>query len=284
MDSFETWQEIDEAVFGDSGFGRRAEHPRPTVVFRGLARADFSNATSLMRLRGDCATLERHLLRNFRKYAHRESPGDTCWDWLALGQHHGLPTRMLDWTFSPLVALHFATATWRDEDAVLWAVDVAAVHETLPPVLAGALADEGALVFTTGDLARHAPTPEDLDGLADPGDPFAVFLEPPSLDERIVNQAAVLSMLADPGGSWEDFFARHAGTARAWRIPAELKREVRRRLDQAHVTERSLMPGLDGLAAWLRRYYSPEWLPDDGPSGASMDGSDRGAQQEGSMG
>ncbi len=79
-----------------------------------------------------------------------------------------------------------------------------------------------------------------------------------------------------------EWLGAHEGTCRAWRIPAELKPEIRERLDQAHINERILMPGLDGLAAWLRRYYSPRSVDDEHDRGASMDGSASG-QEEGSM-
>jgi hypothetical protein len=276
-----SWRELDDSI-AEQNAQRSAAHS--TLVFRGLASSAFSQVSSLARLEGDYASLERHLVRNFRKYAHRDVPGPTQWDWLALGQHHGLPTRLLDWTFSPLVALHFATASWRGHEALLLAVDCAGVHEMLPSPLRTVIDREGALVFTTEMLAEKAPDLDQFDRLGG-DDPFLVFFEPPSLDERIVNQSAVLSALSDPTCHMEQWLEAHPDLWRAWRIPPEVKEEVRRRLDQANVTERVLMPGLDGLAAWLRRYYSP--LPDpavgaESDGGASMDGTASG-QQEGSM-
>jgi hypothetical protein len=281
MHTVSSWRELDDAIT-DATFGHHEAHARSTLVFRGLARASYTNTSSLARLTGDYPSLERHLLRNFRKYAHNDAPGPTDWDWLALGQHHGLPTRLLDWTFSPLVALHFATASWAQDDGLLWAVDVHEVHQALPPVLGGALDAEGSLLFTTEQLAEHAPDLAALDGLTE-GAPFSLFFEPPTFDGRIANQAAVLSLISDPTVHMHEWLAERRGACRAWRIPAALKAEVRERLDQAHINERVLMPDLDGLAAWLRRYYSPNAVVDDADRGGSMDGSDGRAQTEGSM-
>jgi hypothetical protein len=277
-----SWRELDDAI-ADSSWCRHRARVRPTVVWRGLARSSYSNVSSLARLSTDYSRLERHLVRNFRKYAHREAPGPTTWDWLSLGQHHGLPTRLLDWTFSPLVALHFATASWPDDEALLLAVDCAGAHELLPSSLRGAQEREGSLVFTTEMLAAHAPDLETFDELTE-DDPFVVFFEPPSLDERIVNQAAVLSALSDARCHMEEWLEAQPDLWRAWRIPPHVKAEVRERLDQAHVNERVLLPGLDGLAAWLRRYYSPRHSSPDDFGGATMGSSEAAAQREGSMG
>jgi hypothetical protein len=252
IDEVGSWRELDDEVA--ALHGDRVHSP---WVFRGLARSSYSNVSSLARLGDDFRSLERHLIRNFRKYAHRERPGSTLWDWLSLAQHHGLPTRLLDWTFSPFVAAHFATATSPQHEAIVWAVDCEAANAELPCELRESLAAEGALVFTTELLADHAPALEALDALSE-GEPFVLFFEPPSLDDRIVNQSAVLSAMSDPTTQMDDWLDAHPHAWHAWRIPPAAKAEIRERLDQGNVTERVLMPGLDGLAAWLRRYYAPD--------------------------
>jgi hypothetical protein len=278
-----SWRELDDAIASPT-IGHHEHRVHSTLVFRGLARSSYLNVSSLARLSGEYDKLERHLIRNFRKYAHRAAPGPTTWDWLSLAQHHGLPTRLLDWTFSPFVAPHFATASWAEEEAVLLAVDAEGAHSMLPDSLRTTLDREDALVFTTDMLAGHARDLDEFNELGKGVDPFVLFFEPPSLDERIVNQAAVLSAMSDPTYQMEEWLEAHPDLWCAWRIPPEVKAEVRERLDQANVNERVLLPDLDGLAAWLRRYYSPGVIGDAGMrGGASMDGAGEAVQQEGSM-
>ena len=58
--------------------------------------------------------------------------------------------------------------------------------------------------------------------------------------------------------SLDDWLNRHPQLWRQIIIPAELKWEIRDKLDQANITERVLLPGLDGLSCWLKRHYSPK--------------------------
>ncbi len=84
---------------------------------------------------------------------------------------------------------------------------------------------------------------------------FLLFFEPPSIDNRVVNQCALFSVLSDPSMSVDEWLSDTENDAYKIIIPKELKREVRDKLDQANITERVLFPGLDGICTWLGRHY-----------------------------
>ena len=250
-----SWVELQEQLFADSWHEDLGRH-RTSYAYRGRGDAGDDLRTSLARLGGEPRELERHILRAFRKYAAiDEVPVDSVWNWLALGQHHGLPTRMLDWTFSPEVALHFATADLRlfDRDGAVWCVDYTRVHELLPERLKTVLEREGADVFTTEMLAHEIDSVDVLEELGE----FALFVEPPSFDARIVNQYALFSLMSLADASLDVWLGSRPELWRRLVVPAELKWEVRDKLDLANVTERVLFPGLDGISSWLKRYYLP---------------------------
>jgi hypothetical protein len=251
-----SWQELQDWLYEGSwhqGLGRF----RPNYAFRGLSAANDILNTGLAELGNTSRDVEHHLLRNFRKYAQREAvPADSVWNWLAVAQHHGLPTRLLDWTYSPYVALHFATERLDQfgVDGVIWCVDYARTNQFLPDRLKALLEEEGSDVFTAEMLNRAATTLREFDALGEYD--FVVFLEPPALDSRIVNQFALFSLVSNPTISLNQWVARRPGVCRKVLLPADLKWEVRDKLDQANVTERVLYPGLDGLSRWLKRYYT----------------------------
>jgi hypothetical protein len=251
-----SWNELNERLY-EGSWKERIGRFRSSDAFRGQSDAADPLLTPLARL-GGLPELESHLLRNFRKYSSREVvPGDSIWNWLAVAQHHGLPTRLLDWTFSPFVAMHFATENLDeyDRDGVIWCVDYCRTNQLLPERLQQVLKEEGSDVFTAEMLGRAASTLHEFDRLSESR--FVAFFEPPSLDDRIVIQFALFSLVSNPRISLETWLSDHPDTVRRVIIPADLKWEVRDKLDQANINERVLYPGLDGLSRWLKRYYTP---------------------------
>jgi hypothetical protein len=267
----ESWASLNQELFKgawNSSLGRF----RPSVAFKGQPRADAELTTGLMKLGPDSGKLEQHLLGNFRKYALQHMAWeDSVWNWLAVAQHHGLPTRLLDWTFSPYVALHFATAdlTAAEHDGVVWCVDFVEVHRALPARLRKLLDRSGSRVFNVDLLSRSAQTLLALDRLSRRD--FALFWEPPSLDSRVVNQSSLFSMLSSASGNMEASLSSRAGSYRRIVISRELKWEIRDKLDQSNINERVLFPGLDGLSRWLMRYYLPR-EPSRSPQGRNQRG------------
>jgi len=249
-----TWLELQDLLFGEPFKGY--ENPYHSgLIHRGMSRAEYTPMSSIERQ--GLFHAETHLLRNFQKYAREVGvPTERKWEWLAIGQHHGLPTRFLDWTYSPLVALHFATENGDIEhDSAVWSLDYVRAHDRLPKEVKCALVDD-ATAFTTQMLDASGVDIAPDTG-SDPRSAYLIVLEPPSLDDRIVNQYAGLSALSSTSVSteaWLETFDEPIAVKIV--IPAALKQEVREKLDKSNINERVIYPGLDGLSKWLGRYYS----------------------------
>ena len=253
-----SWNELQTELFAES-WNEKLGRFRSRYAFRGLSDSNYKLESRLARHGGDFRKLEKHLLRNFKKYAHRSVvEKDSIWNWLSVAQHYGLPTRLLDWTYSPFVAMHFATADIDafNVDGVIWAVNYVKTHNILPEKLSRKLEEEGANVFTVEMLFESIKSLTELEDLS--SDPFILFFEPPSIDDRIVNQFAFFSMSSDSRVVLNSWLEDKMDFWRKIVIPAELKWEIRDKLDQANITERVLFPGLDGLTKWLSRHYSPK--------------------------
>jgi hypothetical protein len=77
-----------------------------------------------------------------------------------------------------------------------------------------------------------------------------------ALDDRIINQGAIMSAMPGVELELEPFLKKHDLVQRII-ISKKLKWELHDKLEQDNVTERMLFPGLDGLSRWLKRYYGP---------------------------
>jgi FRG domain len=252
------WTELLAALMEDSWNDQIKRH-RSQYAYRGLSH-DYPLYTSLMRLGGNTKFIEGHLIRNFEKYAWNSgSMNYPLWHLISIAQHHGLPTRLMDWTYSPLIALHFATSNTKtfDVDGVVWKVHYGDVHSFLPEGVKRPLTESGAGIFTASMLDSSLESLSALDGLTTIKGAHAIFFEPPSLDDRIVNQFAYFSMLSDPTLGMDKWLETSSVRWKKIIISKGFKWEIRDFLDQNNITERVLFPGLDGLSSWLRRHYSP---------------------------
>jgi hypothetical protein len=248
----------------DPRTGRR----RDTGIYRGASDASRPLLTSLDRLGGlnpphAKRDLEGHILRNFIRYSrpHLATPPVNEWEVLVAAQHHGVPTRLLDWTYSPLVAAHFATSEAHvSRDRALWRLDWQQMHAAFDLPKLALLIEDLARTFGSADQPFTPWALFDATKTGQRGSPrpFACMIEPPSLDARIIAQAAVFTLCTDTSRSF-DAFLEEAGLASAltkFVIPESEAMRFRDQLDLVGIDERRVFPDLDGVAEGLRRYYS----------------------------
>lgn len=255
----ESWNDLQSYLF--DVYEADKDRYRSRFAYRGVSDKSYGLETSIQRIGRIPSKVENHLIRNFQKYSPINTLVDdynNIWNWISLGQHHGLPTRFLDWTFSPNVALHFMTDDIHtfNKDGVIWIVDFVETKNHFPKDLQDKLAIHNTLSFTSFELKDYIGNSIDKidDYLKKHGDAL-LFFEPPSIDDRIINQFAMFSFMLNPDSDKQQWLKKNPHLYKRIIIPSNLKWEIRDKLDQSNITERIIYPGLDGISKWLSRWY-----------------------------
>ena len=248
-------------LLSEQNYNVNIDRYRSSYLYRGMPDSSYRLVTSLqLNCKQQAKAIEPSILRNFKKYAAIEEPSieRSVWDQMIVGQHHGLPTRLLDWSYSPLIGLNFAMTEpdlrdMEQHDCVVWRIDMAELHSKLPQKYQLKRRENKSTAFTVDMLRDVAPTLHQYD--RDMGDRAMLIIEPPSIDPRIINQYSFFSVVPSGMGSIEQFLEEGTVHTVRYIIKKELRWRVRDMLDQLNINERIVYPGLDGLSAWLARYY-----------------------------
>lgn len=175
--------------------------------------------------------VERGLLGEFKRRARMflPNPPGSDWEWMVLAQHFGLPTRLLDWTENPLVALYFAV---REND--------------------GELGD--------GILYAYRHNDREVE-ITSATDPFSIekieVVRPPHLDQRVIAQQSVFT--AEPASELADEQKGGNSDLRYWYVSCVHVLNIKDELSKLGISESTLFPGLSTLAAEIRedpRYWA----------------------------
>ncbi|MCR4903125.1 MAG: FRG domain-containing protein [Butyrivibrio sp.] len=248
-------------IIKNSKYDENIKRKRSRYLYRGLSNADFIMNTSLKRnCKEQSMRLEKSILRNFEKYVAISDPyiTNSVWKQMVVGQHHGLPTRLMDWSYSPLISMHFATSgisleKFEDSDFAIWEIDIVEINSLLPPDYKALINKHSAFLFTIEMMEAENISLEKYD--ADMGDDSLIFIEPPTIDQRIQNQFAYFAVMPSHMENIETFLDKKTTGSTKYIISKSIKWEVREMLDKLNVNERIVYPGVDGLCMWLSRHY-----------------------------
>ncbi len=217
------------------------------VWFRGHSRSTYKLLPSLAR---DPRALERESLlsKRFKQnaYPFRQSPPQSEWEWLFLMQHFGIPTRLLDWTESPLVALYFAVtdsdSSHDSSDANLWAL-LPAKYNYEGPRLRPAVSVDIPCFGVDKVLDDYRPDQMILEAMSNKL-PVAAIAH--RQNERIMAQLGVFTIMHRDMTPIEEIAPQHLAKLT---IPANAKSQLRNELRALRVTRMTLFPELTSVAA-----------------------------------
>lgn len=221
------------------------KRPSGEVWFRGQSNADWALTPRLLRSPEGVAH-EKNMLARFRSRAMGIVPNHPTDNdparWLFLMQHHGLPTRLLDWTESALAALYFAVSGNPSADGAVY---------VLTPMDLNQLQAAQPVLFSPYSPEIHEMLMASFKGTTMPDKTLAMMAY--ASNDRIVRQQGHFTI----HGTTNDLRSvANVNWLKTLRLPAASKPEIRQQLAYFGVTQASLFHDLDSLAAELREQHS----------------------------
>ncbi len=217
--------------------------------FRGQEKESWRLLPGLIRPGGNIAA-ELTTIKRFKQSAAQyllSRPQDE-WEWIFLMQHHRAPTRLLDWSENSIVALYFATSSevYDAEDGAVWCLDPVALNKLSGHNRAFEL-----------DILAFGIDPQLSDYLPDRINERVNKLNPvaaigPRNSARMVAQSGTFTVIhAEPTAIEDVGDKKHI-----WRfiVPKNSKADIRKELKLLGVTEHSLFPDLDRVAALAKGF------------------------------
>jgi len=229
-----------------------------TLIFRGQADSTWTLEPTLLRSLAksnkltleEIVDLEVKTLENFKQRAHlfheTSSIGDedNMLEWVTLMQHYGAPTRVLDWTISPYVALYYAVSGEFDADGAIWFFSMWKLIKKMEQLY--------------GD--KYTPPKKDYEKIAqDPNSPPIMHVYARDiLTDRMINQQGLFTfchnVLEDHAYSIGNVMSKCEDEMdHLWKvvIPKEHKIQFLAKLHAMNITGASLFPGADGIGRYL---------------------------------
>ena len=216
----------------------------PERVFRGVTDKRHELVPSIGRntqagTSGDISSLERDLIGEFKRLSVPELSllPNSEFEWLFLAQHYGLPTRLLDWSTNPLVALFFAVERKDEVDGAVYMVK----H---------AVSDQYELFdYQTADYTKETKKEPFSTFAIQPSQGTVVFVRPKYTDRRYQNQKSIFSCPKDP------FNVMEIDGLKKLEFSGRLKPALRSRLRTLGIATSFIYPGLGGVASEVRCFH-----------------------------
>ncbi|MEC4721892.1 FRG domain-containing protein [Noviherbaspirillum sp. CPCC 100848] len=243
-------------------------------AFRGQQDARWPLVSSLSRYLGafipDRSTWrsrEERAIRIFRRKAHNYLPDRHVLDndlrCLALMQHHGAPTRLLDFTKSPFVAAFFALENAVSHSAV-FALNTPALWNATPAAIP-TLTRDAIDPRLDGNFARYF-----LQNNSD----IVWIGEPEEMDRRLVAQSGTMVVPGVLDKSLDQILQAYrcnGSLIKKLVLSQTMREQAMKALYRMNITNASLFPDLDGLARSIRVELEVVW------TAAAPDGFGNGA-------